>query len=440
MMTPLSLKTSTVVTRERKKYCRRLLVLSWLLLSYVCSAQEQPQFKLLHSFGGSGDGISPSSRVVFDSNGNLYGTTQAGGALGYGTVYELSLQENGTWTETVLHSFPNPRSAKDGSEPSGGVAIDVTGNLYGTATSGGTYSAGIMFELSPGANGWSETILYNFCSLEGCTDGGGPATAPVLDSAGNLYGATASGSGQGVVYELMPSASGWQESVLYTFCSKRKCADGKLPGQLVRDREGTIFGPTEEGGSDFGYCPLGCGVIFSLTPAQLQGSETTETLLHAFQGGTDGINPDEISFNGGKLFGTTSQGGGSAVCTIGCGTVFELVPNPEGGPPQEEILHVFSDFAHGQYPAGAPAFDKAGNMYGVASFGGAPCGCGLVWELKRVAGGWQYEVLHEFTGADGVDPSAGLTIDPEGNLYGTTIGGSTGGVVFEILHASPTAK
>jgi len=431
MMTPLSLKTRTVVTRERKKHCRRLLVLSWLLLSCVCSAQRKPQFKLLHSFGGSGDGISPSSGVIFDPAGNLFGTTTAGGALGYGTVYQLSPGKGGSWTENILHSFPNPRSTQDGSEPSGGVAIDSAGNLYGTATSGGTYSAGIMFELSPGANGWSETILYNFCSLEGCTDGGGPATAPVLDSAGNLYGATASGSGQGVVYELMPSASGWQESVLYTFCSKRKCADGKLPGQVVRDREGNIYGPTELGGTG------GDGVIFSLYGPNPPDGQWSEQALHNFVGENDGDYPSGVILEDGFLFGTTIGGGEPCAC----GTVFELKPGPDAqDSPQEVILHTFSTFSSGQYPVGAPVFDKAGNMYGTASFGGAPCGCGLVWELKRVAGGWQYEVLHEFTGADGVDPSAGLTIDREGNLYGTTIGGSTGGVVFEILHASPTAR
>jgi len=432
MMTPLSLKTSTVVTRERTKYCRRLLVLSWLLLSCVCSAQRKPPFKLLHSFGGSGDGDAPSSGVVFDGDGNLYGTTSAGGALGYGTVYELSPEKDGTWTESILHNFPDPHSVQDGSEPSGGVVMDRSGDVYGTAQLGGEYGRGIVFELISGASGWTESVLHNFCSLEGCTDGGGPITAPILDSAGNLYGGTDSGSGQqGVIYELMPSGWGWEESVLYTFCSLPQCVDGERPGQVVMDKAGNLYGPTSGGGVQQG------GVVFVLRIPKRQGGAWTEQVLHDFTG-SDGAFPSGIVLQGADLYGIAGNGGGGG---CGCGTIFELTPTADvTAGANYTVLHQFTNFSGGEYPLGAPVFDKAGNMYGVASFGGAPCGCGLVWELKRVAGGWQYEILHVFTGSDGVEPSAGLTIDGEGNLYGTTIGGSTGGVVFEILHASPTAK
>jgi hypothetical protein len=272
----------------------------------------------------------------------------------------------------------------------------------------------------------------------GCTDGYSPASAPILDSLGNLYGGTDSGSEQGIVYELSPTASGWEETVLYTFCSQPECRDGALPGMLLRDEDGNLYGPTDEGGSDFGYCPRGCGVIFTFTSQSGSGAGN-EIVLHAFQGGTDGINPNAISFNAGNLFGTTAQGGGSQACTIGCGTVFELSRGRNGGLPKETILHRFSDFSGGQFPAGAPVFDKVGNMYGVASFGGAACGCGLVYELKKVAEGWHYEILHQFLGPDGIQPGTSLTIDREGDLYGTTLGGSTGGVVFEIImpQASP---
>lgn len=417
----------------------RLFVAASLLPACIGLAQGRPGFKLLHSFGGNGDGNAPSSGVVPDTKGNLYGMTSVGGTLGYGTVYELSPQKNGMWTETILHNFPPPQPMQDGSEPSGGVAIDSLGNVYGTTTFGGTNNSGTIFELTPTENGWAESVLYNFCSLEGCDDGYSPVSAPILDPAGNLYGGTSSGFGQGIVYELTPSASGWEESILYTFCSQPKCSDGELPGQVVRDREGNLYGPTEQGGSEFGYCPLGCGVVFVLNPPKLGGG-WTETVLHAFQGGTDGISPNGISFYGDKIFGTTGLGGGSQDCTIGCGTVFSLAPGQNGGEPQEEVLYAFSNFSGGQNPGGAPVFDKAGNMYGVAGFGGAPCGCGLVWELKRVTGGWQYKILHEFTGSDGVLPLGSLTFDNNGNLYGTTNGGSTGGVVFEILAARPTAK
>jgi len=397
-------------------------------------AQQQPAFQLIHAFGAPGDGISPSSGVVFDSNGNLYGTTGAGGAYGYGTVYELSPQKDGTWIETVLHSFPNPKSTDDGSEPSGGVAIDSAGNLYGTTHEGGANGAGTIFELTPGGSGRTETILYNFCSQAGCADGGGPATAPVLGLEGNLYGSAESGFGAGEIYELASSPLGWEESVLYTFCSQPRCIDGSAPGQVVRDGVGNLYGPTEEGGS------AGGGVVFILTPPKPAGGEWKERVLHSFVGGTDGVDPTAVTLQGEVLYGTTVVGGDAPGCTGGCGTVFVLTPNPAGGRPRETILHRFGDFAGGQYPVGGLAFDKAGNVYGTASFGGAPCGCGLVYELKRAGDALQYEILHDFTGSDGIEPSAGLTIDSEGNLYGTTIGGSGGGVVFEILAARVTTK
>lgn len=252
-----------------------------LLLSGAAVAQHQPVFKVLHAFGGSGDGIAPSSGVVFDGKGNLYGTTSVGGAYGYGIVYQLSPQQDGTWTETILHSFPNTLSTTDGSEPSGGVVIDSAGNLYGTTTLGGTNGAGTIFELTPSSSGWAETILYNFCSLPGCTDGGLPRTAPVLDPAGDLYGST---GGAGVAYELTPTPGGWDESVLYTFCSQPQCWDGAGPGAVVRDGAGNLYGPAAGGST-------GDGVVFAVTPPQSAGGAWSERVLHTFRGGSAALLP-----------------------------------------------------------------------------------------------------------------------------------------------------
>ena len=131
----------------------------------------QVQFQILHSFGAAGDGVAPGGPLPMDGEGNLYGTTESGGAYGYGTVYELMPGANGQWTETILHSF-QAQDPSDGWNPAG-LTINSTGNLYGTTLFGGDanycnflpYGCGVIFELSPGANGeWTESILYNFCS------------------------------------------------------------------------------------------------------------------------------------------------------------------------------------------------------------------------------------------------------------------------------------
>jgi uncharacterized repeat protein (TIGR03803 family) len=413
--------TSAVMTGLRKGWRTEFLMVSSLLLSCICNGQGQPQFKLLHSFGGPGDGDAPSSGVVFDSMGNLYGTTSVGGAYGYGAVYELSPQKDGMWAETILHSFPDPQSTEDGSKPSGGVTIDPQDNLYGTTTLGGANSRGTIFQLTPSADGWQETILYNFCSLPGCKDGGTPVSAPVLDPFGNLYGDATE-----TLYELTPGAAGWTESVLYTFCAQPQCPDGQFPGPIIRDRFGNLYGPTQEGGTGQ------CGVVFILMPPAAGHQEWVEHALHDFY--RDGCAPTGLTLHDEALYGTADVGGQGNECDGGgCGTVFELTSNGKRVRPHETILHSFSDFADGQYPEGAPVFDRAGNTYGVASFGGAPCGCGLVFKLQATGNAWQFEILHEFTGPDGDQPLAGLTIDKAGNLYGTTNGGSTGGVVFEII-------
>jgi uncharacterized repeat protein (TIGR03803 family) len=258
---------------------------------------------ILHPFTGTPDGSAPAAGLVADAAGNFYGTTVSGGASGQGTVYKITP----AGVETVLHSFAGPPA--DGSAPSAALTIDSAGTLYGTTLNGGASGLGIVFKLSPGG---VETVLHNFTG--GQTDGAGPAASLLRDSSGNLYGtAYAAGmSSTGVAFKL--SASG-AETVLFAFDGHTQ---GRSPAAgMVEDAEGNLYGMTEFGGS--GACELSaCGLIFELTGG-------TEKVLHNLAGApTDGANPYRgsslIADSSGNLYGTTANGGAG-----NCGTVFMLV-------------------------------------------------------------------------------------------------------------------
>jgi uncharacterized repeat protein (TIGR03803 family) len=235
---------------------------------------------VLHSFcpdSKCADGSAPFANLIFDAAGNLYGTTSGGGPQGEGTVFRLVHNPDGTWTETVLYSFQ--RNGVDGAQPLAGLIFDGAGNLYGTTAYGGSggggcggFGCGTAFQLSPGSNGqWSETVLYNFCTLTRCTDGSAPIAGMAFDEAGNLYGTTSYGGtggdcgqfGCGTVFQLTPGANGkWKETVLYSFCSVgNDCKDGASPtGDMIFDMSGNLYGTTVGGGADGG------GSVFEIAP------------------------------------------------------------------------------------------------------------------------------------------------------------------------------
>ena len=159
-----------------------------------------------------------------DPAGNLYGSTALGGANGRGTVYKLT-PGSGGWTESVLYSFAG---GADGASPEGSLVMDQAGNLYGTATYGGGSDNGVVYELSPTSGGWTQTVLYSF---NGGNDGGEPLTGVLFDPAGNLYGATSQvgEDDTGVVYKLTPGSNGWTESVLYSFTDGNDGGDPEAP-------------------------------------------------------------------------------------------------------------------------------------------------------------------------------------------------------------------
>jgi uncharacterized repeat protein (TIGR03803 family) len=242
--------------------------------------------KVLYSFCQTHDctdGAQSQAGVIFDAAGNLYGTTRYGGANINVTVFELSPGAGGTWKEKVLYSFCSAIGCADGSYPWAGLIQDAEGNLYGTTAYGGATGYGTLFELSPGAGGtWTETVLYDFCSLSGCVDGTHPFAGLIFDSAGNLYGTASSGIEEGVAFELSPGAGGvWTETVLHSFGSQ---GDGHFPAaSLVFDEAENLYGTTAYGGANNG------GAVFELSPGA--GGTWTETVLYSFAENKDGANP-----------------------------------------------------------------------------------------------------------------------------------------------------
>jgi uncharacterized repeat protein (TIGR03803 family) len=275
---------------------------------------------VLHSFGSGADGATPFAALI-DVNGTLYGTTQSGGADGSGTAFALN---PGTGAETVLYSFCSQKNCGDGAEPLGGV-IDVNGMLYGTTSTGGGSGDGAVFALNP--NTGAENIIYSFCSVQHCKDGRFPE-AGLLSVNGTLYGTTAwggkygscaYGTGCGSVFALDPNSGA--ETVLYSFCSRNDCGDGSEPAASLISVKGMLYGTTIYGGDKAcgqQYRQLRCGTVFSLDPTS--GAETVLYSLCHQKNCADGEIPwGSLVGVSGTLYGTTTEGG-----TNGYGTVFAI--------------------------------------------------------------------------------------------------------------------
>src|SRR6202521_5039738 len=375
-----------------------LLVIIIVILVLAPGAWAASKYKTLHKFTGGADGELPDADLLFDQAGNLYGSTLGGGS-GPGCTYS-----NG---------------------------------------------CGAIFELTPNTQGgWTERVLYNFCSLTNCGDGFGPQRGLVFDAKGSLYGTTEAGgnsgcggNGCGVVFQLTPNQDGsWTESALYSFCSVTNCGDGYDPQcRLVFDAKGSLYGTTDAGGNS-GCRGNGCGVVFQLTP-NADGS-WKEEVSHTFTGGDGGTPSAGLIFDqaGKNLYGTAELGGNFSQCNgNGCGLVFQLTPNADGSW-REKVLHHFTGGKDGGESIADLIFDQGGNLYGTATLGGhlsysGGGACGMIFKLVPIPKGvWNELVLRDFADDPGVIPIAGLVFDPAGNVYGTTNGDqvATFGSVFEI--------
>jgi uncharacterized repeat protein (TIGR03803 family) len=294
-------------------------------------------------------------------------------------------------------------------------------------------------------------VLYNFT---GGSDGGNAISSLAIDASGNLFGtAFTGGIGYGTDFELSPSASGWTFSTVYSF-KGFSAHDGGGPSGLFLGPKDELFGTTQGGG---GGCRKsvpeyeGCGIVYEIGPAPARA----ERVLYRFTGGADGNAPyglGPLALHGNSFYSTTFQGGTDGDCIYGyqCGVSFQLTPSSSGIPPWTET--VTQDFGAGSGAGGAELgssviFDAAGNMYGTALAGGSSVGChmqayggcGVVYELSPSGSGWTETVLYNFTGGDdGGTPYGGLIFDSAGNLYGTTAYGGTGGggTVYELSPSS----
>ncbi len=381
---------------SRRYLCVLMTTIVVLALSLVANAQT---FSVLHTFAGGQAGWSPSGTLAIDGGGNIYGTA-------YSITYKLS--KNRGWAMTPLRTF---NGGPDGYILYGGVVFGPDGGLYGTTWVGGfggincPYGGcGIIYKLTPQATfprsalaPWTETIVYPF---QGATvDGQNPEYGNLVFTDSNTaYGMTDLGGPgfYGTVFKLTRNGQNWSETMLYGFNGTDGAISQNSP---VVDQSGNIFGATNLGGFNEN------GVVFELSPSPGGYSFST---VHDFRGLEDGQGPIQVLLDpAGHLIGNTVTNGPQ-----GGGTIFEL--SQDGGNWTYTMLYALSGGM-----AAPLTMDSAGNLYGTSVYGGSH-NQGMVFELSPSGGSWNLNVLYSFIGGtDGSQPRAPVLIDSSGNLYGT---------------------
>lgn len=419
--------------RQTSHGARIALLATMLVISEFDLMPAKSAENVIYSFQGGTDGNDPIAGLLDDSSGYFYGATSGGGGggclntFGCGTIFSLTPQG----AETVLYAF---QGGADGAFPDSNLFQSSDGSLYGTTQSGGNGNncggCGTVFKVTLQD---TETIVYAF---QGGSDGAYPVGGVIGDGTGGLFGTTGSGGnfngsecaseGCGTVFDLNPDGT---KATLYAF---QGGSDGAAPWGVIRDASGNLYGATADGGTDCDGQGIGCGTVFKV---QLNG---TETVLHSFQGGSDGSAPSSgpISDTAGSLYGTTVGGGGSGCGGSGCGTVFKISSGNT-----ETVLYAFKGGTDGEDPEAGLVMDKSGNLYGTTYFGGSTgckktggIGCGTVFKVAPDGTGtvlYAFRNLHG--GAHGLYPAANLLLKGH-NLYGTTTAGGANkdGVVFSL--------
>ncbi len=392
--------------------------------------------RLLYSFQGGGDGAFPSSGVISDSIGALFGTTSLGGSRqcadneGCGSVYKLTPAQN-VYRESLIYTFP-----ADTNSPAYpfNVVLGAAGTIYGTTDYNppiGGSCAGTLFKLVPGVKRYTFHVLYCFTAVDGV-----PNVGLIRDRTGAFYGTTytTGSSSRGTVFRLERRGSTYAERILHSF---QGGIDGAYPrAGVVADAGGSLYGTTELGGLSHtcgGVPPWGCGTVFKLTPSRVG---YRESILHTFtsMSSDDGAEPRAgLTIDSkGNLYGTTYEGGG-APCS--CGTVFKLTRSGTGY--AERVIYNFPNGGShgGSYPVAPVITDRTGSVYGTTGIGGLG-NYGAVFKITHSQGGYS-ERERAFQGppTDGWEPQFGLLAGNGGRLFGTTyMGGSgapSGGCVFE---------
>ncbi len=384
---------------------------------------------VLHSFSACKTCAYGGGHELLLKGTHLYGVADGANDS---EVYSLNIPAGGQTTFKKVYAFPGGVGGNFG--PTSPLISDAHGNLYGAMKDGGAYDDGGIFELTPPAQGqttWTETLIYSFDALS--DQSGTIENGLAMDSQGAIYGATQYGPGGGAIcggiFKLTPAGGGvWTKTWPHVFSNSG--SDGCLPrGNLLLDSTGTIYGATQSGGTYFE------GTAYTLVPPPSGQTAWTFTTIHQFTGGSDGAEPNGGLIGGaGNLWGTTTAGGTGTECInteYGCGTVFQLA-----GPAYTlTTWHDFGIGSDGFNPRAGLYQDASGTLWGTTQQGGA-AGLGTIYKLAP--GTYDYSLVYAFQGifaGDGANPGCALTEDSTGALYGTTPAGSGegGGVIFKLV-------